>query len=76
MTISNDEWCDGKLGCGEVVEEILEQRFRYGAGEDAVLFVVNVPVMRCTLCNQQWTDERGELIRSTAVEEYKLKMGL
>lgn len=58
--------------CGEkaVTEQQSDMRFEYGAGQDGVVLAVRVPVMSCSACGMEYTDERAERIRHDAVCEH------
>lgn len=55
--------------CGErsAACSLEEQKFVYGAGDDAVSLTVTVPVWTCESCGFQYTDETAEERRHEAV---------
>lgn len=44
-----------------------QQEFQYGAGKDAVLLTVSLPVWRCQACDSAYVEEEGEIIQHEAV---------
>lgn len=58
--------------CGEVAvtEHISDMPFEYGDGQDRAVLTVRVPVMSCSACGMEYTDERAERIRHDAVCEH------
>lgn len=58
--------------CGQMtlVESMRCQEFHYGAGVDAILLKVDVPVFWCEPCQDGYTDWRGEELRAGAVRAH------
>ena len=50
-----------------VAELWKEQQFSYGAGDKAVSLSAWMPVLQCSTCGFQYSDERGETARHEAV---------
>lgn len=44
-----------------------QQSFPYGVGEDQVLLKVELPVAYCSVCDLEFIDQEGELIKHDAV---------
>lgn len=55
--------CDSQ----RVTEEFTSETFQYGSGNDAIALSVRVPLCRCTECGLNYTDERAEKIKHSAV---------
>lgn len=49
---------------------VQQQKFQYGAGVDAVILSVEVPVTECEACGLASTDWRGEEARAQAVVDH------
>lgn len=67
-----DETCPD---CGaDVVESMEFQRIEYDHKESPTVLTVLVPVWTCTECGFQYTDWRGEDIRTEAVNRYLVEI--
>lgn len=50
-----------------VTEKFVMEPFEYGSGDDAVTLSIRVPLCKCAECGLEYTDDRAELLRHSAV---------
>jgi hypothetical protein len=53
-----------------VVKTMEMSTIQYGAGDDAALIPVQVPVYWCVACGEGFTGEEAEIIRDDAVKKH------
>ena len=50
-----------------VTESFVTELFQYGAGDDAIELSVRIPICKCAECGLEYTDERAEHLKHSAV---------
>ncbi len=61
--------CD-ECGANAVTEQLIEETFPYGSGDEQVMLSALVPVFQCSKCGDAYTGEAGEIARHAAVCDY------
>ena len=50
-----------------VTEKFVMESFEYGSGDDAVPLSIRVPLYKCADCGLEYTDDRAEHLRHSAI---------